>query len=172
MQHATEHKNAESDNLDLDDFSSILRWLELGQIDMFGAGLLKIWVVVFNVMFVYPGVYRYVPIQKSIYMQSSQVSDKKFARCHSAPEQAQNATFAIILTADLNECCNILGDRAYRYLNMNAGYIAESVHVSSRILNKVSHAEHFYFEKELKTLCCIHETESILSEIVVGREDS
>ena len=159
-------------NLDLDDFSSILRWLELGQIDMFGAGLLKIWVVVFNVMFVYPGVYRYVPIQKSIYMQSSQVSDKKFARCHSAPEQAQNATFAIILTADLNECCNILGDRAYRYLNMNAGYIAESVHVSSRILNKVSHAEHFYFEKELKTLCCIPETESILSEIVVGREET
>jgi len=32
---------------------------------------------------------------------------------------------------------------------MNAGYIAESVHVSSRILNKVSHAEHSYFGKEL-----------------------
>lgn len=156
-------------NLDLDDFSSILRWLELGQINMFGAGLLKIWVVTFNVMFVFPGVYRYVPVRKSIYMQSSQVNEKKYARCHAAPEQVQNSVFAIILTANLNECCNILGDRAYRYLNMNAGYIAQSVQTSARLLNKSSHTEHFYFEKDLKSLCNIPETESILSEIVVGR---
>ncbi|MBR4397727.1 MAG: nitroreductase family protein, partial [Fibrobacter sp.] len=41
---------------DLDDFSSMLRWLEVGQINLFGAGLLKIWVISFDVMFVYPGV--------------------------------------------------------------------------------------------------------------------
>lgn len=156
-------------NLDLDDFSSILRWLELGQINMFGAGLLKIWVVTFNVMFVYPGVYRYVPVRKSIYMQTSQVNAKKFARCHAAPEQVHNSVVAIILTANLNESCNILGDRAYRYLNMNAGYIAESVQLSARLLNKSAHTEHFYFEKDLKSLCGIPETESVLSEIVVGR---
>lgn len=156
-------------NLDLDDFSSILRWLELGQVNMFGAGLLKIWVVAFNVMFVYGGVYRYVPVRKSLYMQSQEIPERKFMRCHAAPEQVQNSVFAIILTANLNESCTILGDRAYRYLNMNAGYIAESVHLSASFLNKASHTEHFYYEKELKTLCGIPENESILSEIVVGR---
>lgn len=156
-------------NLDLDDFSSILRWLELGQINMFGAGLLKIWVVAFNVMFVYAGVYRYVPVRKSLYMQGAQIPEKKFMRCHAAPEQVQNSVFAIILTANLNESCNVLGDRAYRYLNMNAGYIAESVYLSARLLNKASHTEHFYYENDLKALCGIPESESVLSEIVVGR---
>ena len=42
--------------MDLDDFSSMLRWLEVGQINLFGAGLLKIWVISFDIMFVYPGV--------------------------------------------------------------------------------------------------------------------
>lgn len=53
---------------------------------------------------------------------------------------------------------------------MNAGYIAESVYLSARLLNKASHAEHFFFENEIKKLCGIPESESILSEIVVGRE--
>ena len=52
--------------LDLDDFSGLLRWLEVGQIHLFGAGLLKMWVVAFDVMFVYPGVYRYIPVRKSV----------------------------------------------------------------------------------------------------------
>ena len=52
--------------LDLDDFSSMLRWLELAQLNAFGAGLIKIWVVVFDVMFVYYGVYRDILLRKSI----------------------------------------------------------------------------------------------------------
>ena len=155
--------------LDLDDFSSLLRWLEVGQINLFGAGLLKIWIVSFDVMFVYPGVYRYVPVRKSIYMQSGMLNVKKFAKCHLAPEAAENTAFAVILTADLNESCNLLGERAYRYMNLNAGYFAESMTLSATLLRKTVRSERFFYQEELKELCEIPENESVIAEILVGK---
>ena len=155
--------------LDLDDFSGFLRWLEVGQINLFGAGLLKMWVVAFDVMFVYPGVYRYIPVRKSIYMQSGAVNEKKFAKCHVAPEEAENTAFALILTADLNESCNLLGERAYRYMNLNAGYMVQSLHLSSQMIRKTSRSERFFFHDELRKLCNIPESESIVAEVLVGK---
>ena len=155
--------------LDLDDFSSMLRWLESGQINLFGAGLLKIWIVAFDVMFVYPGVYRYVPVRKSIYMQSIAVNVKKFAKCHAVPEEADNTAFAMILTADLNESCNLLGERAYRYMNLNAGYFVESLSLSAKLLRKTVRSERFFYHDELKSLCNIPENESVIAEILVGK---
>ena len=154
---------------DLDEFSSMLRWLEVGQIHLFGAGLLKIWVISFDVMFVFPGVYRYVPVRKSIYMQSGLVNIKKFSKCHVLPENADNTAFALILTADLNESCKLLGERAFRYMNLNAGYMAQSLRLSASLLRKSVHVEHFYYHDELRKLCGIPENESIVSEILVGR---
>ena len=156
-------------SLDLDDFSSILRWLEVGQINLFGAGLLKIWIVAFDVMFVYPGVYRYVPIRKSIYMQSGDIAPKKFAKCHELPCDAENVAFAVILTADLNETCKLLGERAYRYMNLNAGAMLQSMSLSSRVLLKTARSEHFFFHDELKKICRIPDEESIVAEILVGK---
>ena len=155
--------------LDLDDFSSILRWLEVGQINLFGAGLLKIWIVSFDVMFVYPGVYRYVPVRKSIYMQSGMLNVKKFAKCHLSPEVADNTALAVILTADLNESCNLLGERAYRYMNLNAGYFIESMTLSATLVRRTLRSERFFYHDELRTLCEIPENESIIAEILVGK---
>jgi hypothetical protein len=155
--------------LDLDDFSSMLRWLEVGQINLFGAGLLKIWIVSFDVMFVYPGVYRYVPVRKSIYMQSGMLNVKKFAKCHLAPETAENTAYAVILTADFNESCNLLGERAYRYMNLNAGYFAQSMTLSATLLRRTVRSERFFYQDELKELCEIPENESIVAEILVGK---
>lgn len=155
--------------MDLDDFSSMLRWLEIGDINLYGAGLLKIWIIAFDVMFVYPGVYRYVPVRKSIYMQSNEVPSRKFAKCHGVPAQAENSAFAVVLTADFNEACNLLGERAYRLLNLNAGYVAESLRLSGSVLRKTARSEHFYFEDDIKKLCCIPDSESVLAEVLVGK---
>lgn len=155
--------------MDLDDFSSLLRWLEMAQINLFGAGLLKFWIVSFDVMFVYPGVYRYVPVRKSLYMQSGAVLPKKFIKCHGVPESADSAAFALVLTADLNEACSLLGERAYRYLNLNVGALVQSLHLSSRLIGKCVRSEHFYYQEELKKICSIPETESVLGEILVGK---
>ena len=155
--------------LDLDDFSSMLRWLELAQLNAFGAGLIKIWVIVFDVMFVYAGVYRYIPVRKSIYMQSGSANPKKFSKCFVVPEQIQNAMFAVVLTSDLNESCKVLGNRGYRYMNLNAGVLTESLYVSARLLNKTAREEHFFYHDELKKLLDIPEYESIISTILVGK---
>jgi hypothetical protein len=155
--------------MDLDDFSSILRWMEVGQFNAFGAGLLKVWVVVFDAMFVYPGSYRYVPVRKSLYMQAGELDIKKFVKCFAVPEQAQNTSFAVIFTADLKEACSLLGERAYRYLNLNAGVLGESLDISARLLNKTARAEHFVYHDSLKKLCAIPEGESVLSAILVGK---
>ena len=155
--------------LDLDDFSSMLRWLELAQLNAFGAGLIKIWVVVFDVMFVYAGVYRYIPVRKSIYMQSGSANLKKFVKCFAVPEQVQNSMFAVVLTSNLNESCNVLGNRGYRYMNLNAGVLTESLYVSARLLNKTAREEHFFYHDELKKLLDIPEAESIISTVVIGK---
>lgn len=154
--------------MDLDDFSSMLRWLEIASINAFGAGLLKIWIVSFDVMFVYPGVYRYIPVRKSIYMQSGEVNGKKFAKGFVVPDYAQNASFAVLMTANLNEACGVLGERAYRYLNMNAGVLAQSLDISARMVRKVARDEHYFIQSELKKLCGIPETESLLAAVLVG----
>jgi len=156
-------------SFDLDEFSSMLRWLEQGKINLFGAGLLKIWIVVFDVMFVFSGLYRYVPVRKSIYMQGGAVAAKKFNKCHAVPEEVENASFAVVLTADLKEACNLLGERAYRYLNMNAGYIAQSLHLSGQVLGRIARSGCCYYQDELRKLCKIPENESIISEILVGK---
>lgn len=154
---------------DLDDFSSMLRWLEVGPFNAFGAGLLKVWIVAFDVMFVFPGVYRYIPTKKSIYMQAGAVNAKKFDKCFAVPEQAQGSSFAVIMTADLNEACNILGERAYRYLNLNAGFLTQSLDMSARLLNRTARAEHFFYHDELKKICSLPEQESILATVLVGK---
>lgn len=155
--------------LDLDDFSSMLRWLELAQLNAFGAGLIKIWVVVFDVMFVYSGVYRYIPVRKSIYMQGGSANPKKFNKCFAVPEQIQNSMMAVVLTSDLNESCKVLGNRGYRYMNLNAGVLTESLYVSARLLNKIAREEHFFYHDELKKLLEIPETESIISTVLIGK---
>lgn len=155
--------------MDIDDFSSMLRWLEMGPINAFGAGLLKIWVVVFDVMFVFSGVYRYVPVRKSIYMQSPNAVAKKFAKGLVEPGLAHNASFAVVLTSNLNESCGVLGERAYRYLNLNAGFLQETLNVSGRLLGKNVRNVHFFYHDELKKICEIPESESVISCMLVGK---
>ena len=142
--------------MDLDDFSSILRWMEMGQINAFGAGLLKVWVVVFDAMFVCSSSVPFPPPPEPFRI----------------PEQAQNTTFAVIFTADLNEACNLLGERAYRYLNLNAGFLAENLDMGARLLNKNARPLHFAYQESLKNLCGIPAGESILSTVVVGKDVS
>lgn len=153
----------------LDDFSTILRWMEICNLNTFGAGLLKIWVVCFDVLLVYPGLYRYVPLKKTLYLQTNSIDRGKFCKAHLSPETAENASFAVFFTADIEEACNMLGERAYRYLNMNAGFVAEILRESARGLGKFARREPFYCEEELRKLCKFPERETLLSEVLVGR---
>lgn len=153
----------------LDDFSTILRWMEICNLNAFGAGLLKIWVVAFDVLLVYPGLYRYLPLKKSLFLHSGSIDMKKFCKCHLASESPEGAAFAVIFTADVKEACNMLGERAYRYLNMNAGFVAEMLRESARGLGKFARREMLYCEEELKKSCKFPENESILCEVLVGK---
>ena len=153
----------------LDDFSTVLRWMEICNLNAFGAGLLKIWVLSFDVQLVYPGLYRYLPVKKSLFLQTNFSDRKKFAGAHLCDDSVENVSFAVIFTADLDEACNMLGERAYRYLNMNAGYVAEILRESARGLGKFARREPFFYEAELKKALRIPEGESILSEVLVGR---
>jgi hypothetical protein len=114
-------------------------------------------------------VYRYIPVRKSIYMQSGSANPKKFNKCFAVPEQVQNSMFAVVLTSNLNESCQVLGNRGYRYMNLNAGVLAESLYVSARLLNKTAREEHFFYHDELKKLLDIPETESIISTVLIGK---
>lgn len=153
----------------LDDFSTVLRWMEICNLNAFGAGLLKIWVLSFDVQLVYPGLYRYLPVKKSLFLQTNFSDRKKFADAHLCEDSVENVSFAVIFTADLDEACNMLGERAYRYLNMNAGYVAEILRESSRGLGKFARREPFFCEAELKKALRIPEGECVLSEVLVGR---
>ena len=62
-----------------------------------------------------------------------------------------------------------MGDRGYRCLNMNAGYVAEMLRESARSLGKYARRETFFYEDELKRLTKIPESETLLCEVLVGR---
>jgi len=153
----------------LDDFSTVLRWMEICNLNAFGAGLLKIWVLSFDVQLVYPGLYRYLPLKKSLFLQTNFNDREKFARAHLSAESVENASFAVIFTVNLDEACNMLGERAYRYMNMNAGYVAEILRESARALGKFARREPFICEDALKKACKFPEGETVLSEVLVGR---
>ena len=153
----------------LDDFSTVLRWMEICNLNSFGAGLLKIWVVSFDVQLVYPGLYRYLPLKKTLYLRTNFKDREKFAKCHLDRETAGNVSFAVVFSADLEEACKMLGERAYRYLNMNAGYVAEMLRESARGLGKFARREPFFCEEDLKKACRFPEKETLLCEVLVGR---
>jgi len=52
---------------------------------------------------------------------------------------------------------------------MNAGYIAESLRLSGIVLRKTARSEHFYYQDEIRNICGIPESESVLAEILVGK---
>lgn len=153
----------------LDDFSTVLRWMEICNLNSFGAGLLKIWVVSFDVQLVYPGLYRYLPLKKTLYLRTNFSDREKFAKCHLDGDSVQNVSFAVVFSADLEEACKMLGERAYRYLNMNAGYVAEMLRESARGLGKFARREPFFCEEDLKKACKFPENETLLCEVLVGR---
>lgn len=153
----------------LDDFSTVLRWMEICNLNSFGAGLLKIWVVSFDVQLVYPGLYRYLPLKKTLYLRTNFSDREKFAKCHLDGDSVRNVSFAVVFSADLEEACKMLGERAYRYLNMNAGYVAEMLRESARGLGKFARREPFFCEEDLKKACRFPENETLLCEVLVGR---
>lgn len=153
----------------LDDFSTVLRWMEICNLNSFGAGLLKIWVVSFDVQLVYPGLYRYLPLKKTLYLRTNFKDRDKFAKCHLDGDSVRNVSFAVLFSADLEEACKMLGERAYRYLNMNAGYVAEMLRESARGLGKFARREPFFCEQDLKKACRFPENETLLCEVLVGR---
>ena len=153
----------------LDDFSTILRWMEICTLNAFGAGLLKIWVACFDVSLVYPGIYRYQPSKKSLYLHAGELDRNDFQEAHLDKARSENVSFGVYFSVNLKDACNIMGDRAYRYLNMNAGYVAEMLRESARCLGKYARREQFFCEDEIKKLCRIPEDETLLCEVLVGR---
>ena len=153
----------------LDDFSTLLRWMEICTLNAFGAGLLKIWVACFDVSLVYQGMYRYQPSKKSLYLHAGNLDKEGFLKAHLDEDSPRNAAFAVYFTVNLKDACGIMGDRAYRYLNMNAGYVAEMLRESARCLGKYARRELFFYEDEIKKLGRIPEEETVLCEVLVGR---
>ncbi|MBR3852170.1 MAG: hypothetical protein IKJ76_09070 [Fibrobacter sp.] len=166
---ALEHRPFKPWTASLDDFSTLLRWMEICTLNAFGAGLLKIWVACFDVSLVYQGIYRYQPSKKSLYLHAGNLDREGFLKAHLDGESPKDSAFAVFFTVDLKDACNIMGDRGYRCLNMNAGYVAEMLRESARSLGKYARRETFFYEDELKRLMKIPESETLLCEVLVGR---
>jgi hypothetical protein len=164
-----EHRPFKPWTASLDDFSTLLRWMEICTLNAFGAGLLKIWVACFDVSLVYQGMYRYQPSKKSLYLHAGNLDREGFLKAHLDEDSPRNAAFAVYFTVNLKDACGIMGDRAYRYLNMNAGYVAEMLRESARCLGKYARRELFFYEDEIKKLGRIPEEETVLCEVLVGR---
>ena len=128
-----------------------------------------IWVACFDVSLVYQGMYRYQPSKKSLYLHAGNLDKESFLKAHLDEDSPRNAAFAVYFTVNLKDACGIMGDRAYRYLNMNAGYVAEMLRESARCLGKYARRELFFYEDEIKKLGRIPEEETVLCEVLVGR---
>lgn len=80
-----------------------------------------------------------------------------------------DAAALVIHSADLNAAVEILGDRAYRYLHMEAGFIGQKMNLAATYLQVGVSGIGGFFDDEINALLSIEAREAIIYITVLGQ---
>jgi SagB-type dehydrogenase family enzyme len=118
----------------------------------FNPSLLSTYLVVQKVIGLPAGIYMYDPSHNSAYLLRAGHFNKQTTHFCLGQELATNATALVIHMAHLQTSLDQYGDRAYRYLHLDAGHIGERINLASvRMGLGVSGIGGFY-DDEVNTL--------------------
>jgi SagB-type dehydrogenase family enzyme len=118
----------------------------------FAPELLSTYVVVSAVDGIPPGVYRYLPAtQELLEIRRGQFRQQVWHFCLTQ-ELGRDASATVIQTADTDEALAAFGDRAYRYLHLDAGHIGQTMNLAAVALGRGVSGIGGYFDDEINGL--------------------
>ncbi len=97
----------------------------------FSPMLLSTYIVVQKVIGLQSGVYAYDPGNNSVYLLKEGFFQAQTTHFCLGQELAQNAAVLVVHVAHLQTCLDHYGDRAYRYLHLDAGHIGERMNLAA-----------------------------------------
>lgn len=132
-----------------------------------------IYLFVFNVEGMEPGIYYWEPINYELHKVYVGNYRQEFVDMIYKMNQidGMKCSFATIITANIPQTCSKYGDRGYRYLCMDAGHISQNMYLVSGELNLGIRAIGGFYDNEvLKTLNLEKNENAALLVHMFGRE--
>lgn len=118
----------------------------------FAPELLSTYLVATAIDGVPPGVYRYLPAtQELLEIRRGQFRQQVW-HFSLTQELGRDAAATVIQTADTDEAIAAYGDRAYRYLHLDAGHIGQSLNLAAVALGRGVSGIGGYFDDEINGL--------------------
>lgn len=145
---------------------------ETGAPALFAPHLLETFVAVHDVAGLDPGCYHYDPAARSLRQIRFTALRDKVRYLALGQDLAGAAGAVVIHTADLPRAVGLYGDRAYRYLHLDAGQLGERLNVAAIRLGLGVSGIGGFFDDEVNDLLGIPEREAVLYLTTLGRPSS
>ena len=115
----------------------------------------SLYLAVFNVIGLEQGIYYWDSFQRILGLVASGDFREELSSAivDINKADAENCSFAILITSNLEQTCSKYGDRGYRFVCMDIGYISQNLYVNSSHLNIATRAlGGFYDDKATKMI--------------------
>jgi SagB-type dehydrogenase family enzyme len=135
----------------------------------FDASLLGTYVAVNNVEGLEPGCYHYDPDREELRQIRFKNLSAEVQHLCLGQELGGKASAVVFHTANLHEAVEAYGERAYRYLHMDAGHLGERLNVACMQLGIGVSGIGGFFDDQVNDLLGIPETEAVVYITTLGR---
>lgn len=114
------------------------------------------------------GIYYYDPVRHSLRVIKNFCSDDDHIKCTMSKELAQKASFIVYITGSLDLTGYKYSNRAYRFIMLEAGHLAQNLYLTSTAIGLGAVASGGFLDYELKEAVSLEE-DYVLYEVFVGR---
>jgi|GEM_PF-1513995 len=114
----------------------------------------SIYLLSFNIIGIEPGVYYWDPFERHLALikEGDYRIELKDGLFDINREDANNCSFAIILTSNINQTCSKYGDRGYRFLWLDIGCISQNFYLTSNHLDLATRAIGGYYDDSISKI--------------------
>ncbi|HEX9757813.1 MAG TPA: SagB/ThcOx family dehydrogenase [Nitrospiria bacterium] len=136
---------------------------------VFDPSLLETYLVVHGVVEMDPGIYYYAPGSQELRLiQKGDFRQQTLEFCL-GQELGRDAAVVFIHTSDLNAAVQKYGDRAYRYLHLDAGHIGQRLNLAAVHLGLGASGIGGFFDDEVNKLLQINPEQIVVYITTLGR---
>lgn len=131
----------------------------------------SIYLLSFNVMGIEPAVYYWDPFERHLALikKGDVRKELKEGLLDAYRKEADSCSFAILLTSNINQTCSKYGDRGYRFVCLDVGYISQNLYLTSNHLNLATRAIGGFYDNVISKIIPNNGDEIILVHLF-GKE--
>lgn len=130
--------------------------------------VLESWIVVAAVDGLTPGVYRYEPARHSVALVRPGDPRRALFECCLQQDLARACAFTVVHACDLSAAVARYGERAYRYVHLEAGIVGERLDLAALRLGHGASGIGGFFDDELAGLLLLPPSYAIVYVTVIG----